>query len=267
MLLRATILATNDTIQDLISAEIQEYGYGCDLNHLDISGVTSLDGVFAESKFNGDISKWDTSNVKTMNRMFAKSRFNGDISNWNVCQVENFEKMFEKSIFNNDISKWTTNNAVTFYKMFHDADFNGDLSKWDVRSVEHFGSMFELSAFNGNLESWVLTNAVTIEKMFCSSSFTHDVSHWALDLSVHTRHAADPSLLDSWKVTPWVLKTHIESGSIPPDPMWQHLLKTTQIAEKALGDGFTPKERTELAFAMWDTNHRGHVGNSSFSPS
>ena len=267
MPLRATILATNDNIKELISSEIQEYGHACDLNHLDVSEVTSLNGVFAGSKFNGDISKWDTSNVKTMNKMFAKSRFNGDISKWNVGHVEDFGAMFEKSMFNSDISEWKPNNAVTFYKMFYDTDFNGDLSKWDVRSVEHFGSMFELSAFNGNLDSWVLTNAVTIERMFYLSSFRHDVSHWSLALSVHMLHVADPSLLDSWEITPWVLKAHIESGSTPSDSLWQQLLKTTQIAEKALGNGFTTKERAELAFAMWETNYRGRFENATLSPS
>lgn len=79
---RERIIATNDTLNDIISQEIEKYGTSADLNHIDVSNVTSMTRVFSCLKFNGDISKWDVSNVTNMSSMFENSNFNGDISKW-----------------------------------------------------------------------------------------------------------------------------------------------------------------------------------------
>lgn len=78
------------------------------LNFLDTSQVTDMFNLF--SNMGGishiDISEWDVSNVSDMGRMFANSDFNGDISNWNVKSLENIPCTFRNCSFNGDLSKW-----------------------------------------------------------------------------------------------------------------------------------------------------------------
>ena len=127
---RERIIATNDTLNDIISQEIEKYGTSADLNHIDVSNVTSMIRVFSCLKFNGDISKWDVSNVTNMCGMFENSNFNGDISKWDVSNVTNMCLMFYYSKFNGDISTWDVSNVTNMSSMFENSNFNGDISKW-----------------------------------------------------------------------------------------------------------------------------------------
>ena len=103
---RERIIATNDTLRNIISQEIKKYGTNADLNHIDVNNVTDMHQLFSFSEFNGDISKWDVSNVTNMCSMFSRSKFNGDISNWNISNVTAIESIFKNSKFTGDISKW-----------------------------------------------------------------------------------------------------------------------------------------------------------------
>jgi hypothetical protein len=94
-------------LRKIIKHEMEINGKNCDLNHIDVSEVTDMQGLFADLEFNGDISQWDVSSVKDMNYMFHASIFNGDISKWNVSKVENMDHMFSKSKFLGNIEEWT----------------------------------------------------------------------------------------------------------------------------------------------------------------
>ena len=50
---------------------------------LDISNITTMEGMFAFSKFDVDISGWNTENITNMDKMFFRStEFNHDLGNW-----------------------------------------------------------------------------------------------------------------------------------------------------------------------------------------
>ena len=98
---------TKDELKRIIRNTIEEKGYNCDLNFIDVSKITDMSFLFSTSKFNGDISKWDVSKVKNMDSMFYNaSSFNGDIDNWNVSKVENMKTMFKNSPLEDNEPDW-----------------------------------------------------------------------------------------------------------------------------------------------------------------
>ena len=148
------IVANDDNIKRIVRDEIKRLGNEADLNHIDVSGVTNMSGLFFHSSFNGDISKWNVSKVKYMDFMFENSQFNGDISKWNVSNVENMWCMFSYSKFNGDISNWDVGNVENMYLMFRNSKFNGDISNWNVGNVKDMYGMFEKSSFNQDIDMW-----------------------------------------------------------------------------------------------------------------
>lgn len=98
------IARDKEHLMKLIKKRIDEFGYGCDLNDIDVSHVVDMSRLFEMSSFNGDISQWDVSSVRNMDSMFAYSNFNGDISNWDVSNVESLNEIFKASAFRGDAS-------------------------------------------------------------------------------------------------------------------------------------------------------------------
>ena len=43
------------------------------MNWLDVSGITDMNTIFCNHKYNGDISHWDVSNVINMTKTFCNS--------------------------------------------------------------------------------------------------------------------------------------------------------------------------------------------------
>ena len=143
-----------EELEDLISQRIDQYGPKCNLNDIDVSGITDMSFLFCDMTFDGDISKWNVSRVKNMSSMFAGSTFNGDLSKWDVSKVENMNSMFSYSRFNSDISKWDVSRVKNMISMFYDSKFTGDISGWDVSSVKRMHNMFKDSPLEGKEPSW-----------------------------------------------------------------------------------------------------------------
>ena len=97
-------------LRRLINQRIEEQGPSCDLNDIDVSGITNMSHLFYRSKFNGDISGWDVSKVEDMREMFMGSGFSGDISGWDVSRVVSMRKIFSGMTgrLTNKLTNWDT---------------------------------------------------------------------------------------------------------------------------------------------------------------
>ena len=109
------------------------YGLECNLNWIDVKGMTDLSYIFDGSGFDGDISRWDVSQAVNMADMFASSAFNKDISKWDVRNVRYMDGMFTWALFNQDISDWDVSRVKTMREMFMNSDFKKAalLNKWN----------------------------------------------------------------------------------------------------------------------------------------
>ena len=162
-------ITSKKDLQKIIVEAIKENGPNCDLNWIDVSGVTDMSFLFNFTEyldylqakhfrdqypFNCDISKWDVSNVKDMEGMFSVcTEFNQDISNWNVSNVKDMEGMFRfAKKFNQAIGKWDVSNVKLFNTMFFSASsFNQDISNWKINQDADVFNMEDpnLALFNG----------------------------------------------------------------------------------------------------------------------
>jgi len=204
-------------IRSLIKDAMKKHGNECDLNHIDVSETTSLNGVFSPqyenncSAFNGDISRWNTSNVTDMSSMFYDSKFQGDISNWDVSRVTTMNGMFSKSVFNGDISRWNTSSVSSMSSMFSDSQFDGDISRWNTSKVLNMAGMFTGSVFNGDLSTWDVSKVVNMKQMFEKSKFSGDLSQWDISnaLILHGMFfgSAFHGDLSTWRLNPRVQAT------------------------------------------------------------
>lgn len=168
-----------DKLHELVQSIIKQEGPHCDLNHIDVSAMTEMRGLFAGSDFQGDVSRWDVSNVDDFTAMFAQCPFNGDISKWDTGSALKMERMFQSA-----------------------SSFNSDISTWNVSKVDDFSEMFHRSAFQGNLSQWRTCNDAVFRTVFSLPDFkktaTPSVFHWYVATQYTGLYKPEQILQEPW---------------------------------------------------------------------
>ena len=176
----STIKATNNTIKKIVKQELDRLGLNADLNHIDVSDVTDMTGLFScntgsvlgpkYADLNPDISGWDVSKVVSMETMFWKcKKFDCDISEWKVGRVGTMYGMFmDCESFNQDISGWDVGQVRNMYGMFWNCkNFNRDISRWKVGNVWIMDNMFNgCEKFNHDISKWDVNDVTDYEDIF-----------------------------------------------------------------------------------------------------
>ena len=204
----------------IIEDEIKKHGPAVDLNHVDVSRLTSLHSVFCRSPFCGDISKWNVSNiedfsqlfmgsqiscdlsqwntskVKTMHKTFAGCKKIPNISEWNVSNVEDMQGMFSQTFVDIDLSKWNTARVQNMHDMFCLSSVQGDFSSWNTSKVKNMNGMFSHARVNANISTWDVSSVNNFTAMFLSAEAAVDLSGWKLSHYVQmSQMFQDTSLL------------------------------------------------------------------------
>lgn len=215
----STIICDDTNIRAIVAEEIETQGASADLNHLDVSGVTDLSGLFSDSQFNGDISGWDVSNVVDMNHLFDGTPFGGNISGWDVSSVADMSNMFWASQFNGDISGWDVSAVTNMHHMFVDSVFNGDISSWNVSNVRDMSYMFNcrFERFDGDLSRWDVSNVRDMTGMFAGASFEGDLSSWLVSPDCNTEDMFDDSFPEDFRPKVAAPLETLSVDSIPID--------------------------------------------------
>ena len=227
---------------ELIGRAIKTNGPNCDLNHLDVSGVSDFSEVFLGfPTFNGNISRWDVSGATTMESMFENSQFNGDLSRWDVSQVRSMEHMFSNSKFNQSLAAWDVGRVLTMHGMFQNSPFNQPIEDWNVGNVLRFTAMFAKSKFAQPLAKWRPEKAVDFGFMFAASPFHDDISGWNVLETARLRDMFIPAHDFLWpspsfaaqSMSPWIVRVHLMLQLEPSDPLWAEAF--SQVAPLAQG--------------------------------
>ena len=125
-------------LRKVVLAAIEKDGPRVDLNHIDVGGVDTFDGLFKDTGFCGDVSRWNMEKAVYTTEMFMGTPFNGDVSKWNFKKLYHTRDMFRDSLFNGDVSQWDVRKmlgSLEYRGMFQNGHFAQDLSAWNIANV------------------------------------------------------------------------------------------------------------------------------------
>jgi surface protein len=109
----------------------------------DISQCSTLSFAFNRCTSLGNtdaFNNWDVSTITNMQSMFANSTFNGDISGWNTANLNITDGMFYNNTnFNQDIGSWDLGNLYSAYDMLRNTslsveNYDNALIGWNTDS-------------------------------------------------------------------------------------------------------------------------------------
>ena len=185
---------TKDELKAIIEQELEAQGPDADLNHIDVSEITDMSGLFINFDIiNIKIDRWRTSNVTSMKQMFLHcSEFVGtSLDTWDTSNVKDMSYMFNgcKNL-NADLPGWDTSNVKDMSYMFNGCkNFNSDLSQWNVSNVVWMPQMFyKCEKLNSDISRWDVSNVRNMDSMFYGcTSLEQDLSGWDIQKATKYR--------------------------------------------------------------------------------
>ena len=233
----------------------------------DVSKVTNMQYLFAQTSFNQSISTWDVSKVTNMYGMFYATPFNQPIGNWNVSNVTDMSNMFSVATsFNQPLDGWDVSKVTSMYGMFNATPFDQPIGNWHVSNVTDMKGMFAAAtAFNQPLSGWDVSHVKFMIGMFQgASSFNQPIGNW--DVSNVTgddgmwymfqNAAAFNQPIGSWDVSHVTNMNHMFAGATSfnqPIGGWD-VSNVTDMSYMFEGDTLSPTNYDDL-LKGWSLSH------------
>jgi hypothetical protein len=157
-----------DYIQSLENGTGEEF----DLEHVDISKLNTLAGVFINTNKRYDVSSWNVSHIQRFDGCFMRSHFNEPLSSWDVSSAVSLKNMFAyNQAFNQPLDNWDISHCKDLSSTFCFSAFNQPLDAWDTQQVVNLNSTFEYAQYNQPLSTWDTRNVQNFERTFLGSDF------------------------------------------------------------------------------------------------
>ena len=234
-----------------------------DLNNLDTSHVTNMEGMFLECQATSlNLSSFDTSRVTNMSRMFEESQATTiNLSSFDTSKVTKMDSMFQQSQATTlDLSSFDTSNVTDMSGMFNVSYATTlDLSNFDTSKVTNMSGMFMSSkATTINLNSFNTSNVTNMSGMFLRSKAT------TLDLSkFDTSNVTDMSeMFANSKVTTLDLSNFDTSNVTDMSEMFENSKDTTLDLRNfdtskvtRMDSMFAGSQATTLNLSSFDTSN------------
>ena len=121
------------------------------IKNLDISNLSDLGYMFADSTFNDNLNGWDVSGINNMSYTFFGSSWNNGLPAGEDGEIVGSTK---------NILDWDVSNVLSMRGMFeHNKAFNALIDNWNLSTIRNMDSMFRnASSFNRDLSRWYVLN-------------------------------------------------------------------------------------------------------------
>ena len=124
----------------------------------DTSAATSMSGMFkGNTEFRGDVSTWDVSGVLTMDEMFAGSGIVDGVGSWDVGELQSARRMFAGALHVSPtlrLSRWNVGKCTDLSSMFAGSSVTDNgIGEWKLHAEAKTAGMLPAS-FTGSLHKW-----------------------------------------------------------------------------------------------------------------
>ena len=190
-----------EDLRNYIIDYCEKYGWDSKLNHLDVSRITDMSGLFKDLPFCGDLSNWNMKRVTDMSHMFENSKFNGYTGDWDVSNVRDMSYMFKDSEFNQSLDKLDTSNVTNMSHMFENSKFERPWLYLFTQNVTDMSYMFAGSRLTADLTLWNTDNVKDMSYMFAGAHQLENPPKWKLEKDVKTEYMFDSTKFEGKETT------------------------------------------------------------------